>query len=221
VNLRTAVLLSGAGSNFQSILNRAASGNLKIKVVAALSDQTDAQGLKRARAAGIPAVAVPPSGYPNPRSWWDAFSRRLRSFSPDVLALAGFMRILPASMCDEYSGRALNIHPSLLPRYPGLSTYQRVLKAGEAWHGTTLHFVTRELDSGPLIAQARLRVTGEDNEASLKARVQACEHVLYPRVLQWMADGRLTMGGSRAILDERELLKPIVFEEQELLCARQ
>ncbi len=199
------------------MLNRVASGDLDIEVVAALSDRTDAQGLQRAGAAGIPAVALPPSGYPDAGAWWDAFARRLRDFAPDVLALAGFMRILPDSLCEEYRGRALNIHPSLLPGYPGLRTYRRVLEANEAWHGTTLHFVTRDLDAGPLIAQARLRVTGKDDEASLKARVQACEHVLYPRVLQWMADGRLEMGRYRAVLDGRELLKPIVFEEQELL----
>lgn len=218
MSLRAAVLLSGTGSNFRAILNQVSSGNLEIEVVAALSDRTDAQGLERARSAGVPAAALPPSGYPDKRSWWDAFARRLRSFTPDVLVLAGFMRILPASMCDEYRGRALNIHPSLLPRYPGLNTYRRVLEAGEAWHGTTLHFVTRELDSGPLIAQARLRVAAGDDETSLKARVQACEHVLYPRVLQWMAGGRLEMGGARAALDGRELLEPVVFEEKELLC---
>ena len=219
MSLRTAVLLSGTGSNFQAILKQVASGNLEVELVAALSDRPDAPGLQRARAAGIPAVALPPSGYPDKRSWWDAFAQRLRSFSPEALVLAGFMRILPACVCDEYRGRALNIHPSLLPGYPGLNTYRRVLEAGEAWHGTTLHFVTRELDSGPLIAQARLRVTGEDNEASLKARVQACEHVLYPRVLQWMARGRLAAGEHCATLDGRELKEPIVFEEQELLCA--
>ena len=217
MSLRTAVLLSGTGSNFQAILGQAACGNLEIEVVAALSDRPGAQGLQRARDAGIPAAALPPSEYQDRRSWWEAFAGRLRSFSPQVLALAGFMRILPASLCDEYRGRTLNIHPSLLPGYPGLNTYRRVLEAGEAWHGATLHFVTRDLDSGPLVAQARLRVTARDDEASLKARVQACEHVLYPRVLQWMADGRLEMVGARAALDGRELLKPIVFEEKELL----
>ncbi len=217
MSLRAAVLLSGTGSNFQAILEQAACGNLRIEVVAALSDRPGAQGLQRARDAGIPAAALPPSEYRDPRAWWDAFAARLRSFGPQVLALAGFMRILPASLCDEYRGRALNIHPSLLPVHPGLNTYRRVIEAKEAWHGATVHFVTRELDAGPLIAQARLRVTARDDEASLKARVQACEHVLYPRVLQWMADGRLEMGGSHAVLDGRELPKPIVFEEKELL----
>ena len=219
MSLRAAVLLSGTGSNFQSILNRVSSGRLDVEVAAALSDRPDARGLQRARAAGVPAAGLAPCDYPDKRAWWDAFAGRLRSFAPDVVVLAGFMRILPGFLCDEYRGRALNIHPALLPRYRGLRTYERVLKAGDARHGTTVHFVTRELDSGPLIAQARLRVTGEDGEESLKARVQACEHVLYPRVLQWMADGRLRMGESRATLDGRELSKPIVFEEQELLCS--
>ena len=219
MSLRAAVLLSGTGSNFQSILNRVSSGRLDVEVAAALSDRPDAQGLERAGAAGIPAVGLAPCDFADKRSWWDAFAGCLRSFAPDVVVLAGFMHILPGFLCDEYRGRALNIHPSLLPRYRGLHTYRRVLKAGDDWHGTTVHFVTRELDSGPLIAQARLRVTGEDGEDSLKARVQACEHVLYPRVLQWMAEGRLRMGEFRAALDGRELLEPIVFEEQELLCS--
>ena len=218
MSLRAAVLLSGAGSNFQAILNCVASGHLDIEIVAAFSDRPDAEGLARARQAGLPAIGIAPGEFPSRRAWWDAFAQRLRSLAPDVLALAGFMRILPADLCDEYRGRALNIHPSLLPRYPGLHTYRRVLEAKDSWHGTTLHFVTRELDSGPLIAQARLRVREEDDEASLKTRVQACEHVLYPRILQWMAEGRLGMNESRALLDGLELPKPIIFEEQELLC---
>ncbi len=219
MSLRTAILLSGTGTNFQSIVDRVRSGKLDIEVVAALSDSPGARGLERARAAGIPAIGLPPSDFPDGRSWWDAFAGRLRRCAADLLVLAGFMRILPDAMCEEYRGRALNLHPSLLPGYRGLHTHRRVLEARESWHGTTVHFVTRKLDSGPLIAQARLKVSAEDNEASLKDRVQACEHVLYPRVLEWMANGRLSMGESRAILDGGELPQPVVFEERELLCA--
>ena len=217
MSLRTVVLLSGTGTNFQAILDRVASGTLNLDVVAALSDRPDAQGLERARTAGLAALGIPRSDFSDPRSWWDAVGGRLRSMAADLLVLAGFMRILPPDLCEEYRGRAVNIHPSLLPLYPGLHTYRRVLKAGDSWHGTTVHFVTSDLDNGPRIAQARVSVSREDDEASLQSRIQACEHVLYPRVLEWIAEGRLTMSKSHAILDERELKNPIVFEEQELL----
>ena len=215
--MRTVVLLSGTGTNFQAILDRAASGEPDIDPVAALSDRIEAQGLERARQAGIPAIAVPRSEFPDARSWWDEIAARLRSLAPDVLALAGFMRILPPQLCRKYRGRVLNIHPSLLPKYPGLDTYRRVLAEGGRWHGTTVHFVTEDLDAGPRIAQARIRVGRKDGEDSLRARVQACEHVLYPRVLEWMSHGRLAMSGRHAMLDGSELIEPVMFEEGELL----
>jgi len=217
VSLRTVVLLSGTGTNFQAILDRAASGSPGIEPVGALSDRMDAQGLERARRAGIPAIAMPRGDFPDARSWWDEIAARLRALSPDVLVLAGFMRILPPELCREYKGRVLNIHPSLLPRFPGLNTYRRVLAAGDRWHGTTVHFVTEDLDAGPRVAQARIRVGRGDDEDTLRARVQACEHVLYPRVLEWMSQGRLTMGARHAILDGSDLSEPVVFEEGQLL----
>lgn len=215
--MRTVVLLSGTGTNFQAILDRAASGAPDIDPVAALSDRIEAQGLERARQAGIPAIAVPRGEFPDARSWWDEIAARLRTLAPDVLALAGFMRILPPQLCQEYRGRVLNIHPSLLPKYPGLDTYRRVLAEGGRRHGTTVHFVTEDLDAGPRIAQARIRVGPEDGEDSLRARVQACEHVLYPRVLEWMSQGRLAMSGRHATLDGSDLIEPVMFEEGELL----
>lgn len=217
MSLRTVVLLSGTGTNFQAILDRAASGTLDIEPVGALSDRPDAKGLERARRAGMPAIALPRGDYPDASSWWDGIAARLRALSPDVLVLAGFMRILPPELCREYKGRMLNIHPSLLPRFPGLDTYRRVLAAGDRWHGTTVHFVTEDLDAGPRVAQARIRVGRGDDEDTLRARVQACEHVLYPRVLEWMSQGRLTMGARHAILDGSNLTEAVVFEEGQLL----
>lgn len=216
MSLRTVVLLSGTGTNFQAILDRAASGALDIEPVGALSDRIDAQGLERARRAGIPAIAMPRGDFPDARSWWEGIAARLRTLSPDVLVLAGFMRILPPELCREYKGQVLNIHPSLLPKYTGLNTYRRVLAEGDLWHGTTVHFVTEDLDAGPRVAQARIRVGRGDGEDSLCARVQACEHVLYPRVLEWMSQGRLTMGARHAILDGSELNEPVVFDERQL-----
>ena len=216
MSLRTVVLLSGTGTNFQAILDRAASGSLDIEPVGALSDRPEAQGLERARRAGIPAIAMPRGDFPDARSWWDEIAARLRALSPDVLVMAGFMRILPSELCREYKGRVLNIHPSLLPRFPGLNTYRRVLAEGDRWHGTTVHFVTEDLDAGPRVAQARIRVGRGDDEDSLRARVQACEHVLYPRVLEWMSQGRLAMSARHATLDGSDLIEPVVFEEKEL-----
>ncbi|MDE0244937.1 MAG: phosphoribosylglycinamide formyltransferase [Gammaproteobacteria bacterium] len=217
MSLRTVVLLSGTGTNFQAILDRAASGSLDVEPVGALSDRPGAPGLDRARRAGIPAIAMSRGDFPDARSWWDGIAARLRALSPDVLVLAGFMRILPPGLCREYKGRVVNIHPALLPKYPGLDTYRRVLAAGDRWHGTTVHFVTDDLDAGPRIAQARISVGRGDDEDTLRARVQACEHVLYPRVLEWMSQGRLAMGARHAILDGSELTEPIVFEEGQLL----
>ena len=217
MSLRAVILLSGAGTNFQAILDRSSSGPGEIEVVAALSDQPQAQGLDRARAAGLPAIAMPRGEHGDARSWWQAIAERLRGLRPGVLALAGFMRILPDELCAEYRGRMLNIHPSLLPKYPGLNTYRRVLEAGDRWHGTTVHFVTGDLDAGPRIAQARIRVGRGESESSLRSRVQACEHVLYPRVLEWMSRGRLAMGQRHAMLDGSELIQPVMFEEEELL----
>ena len=217
MGLRTVVLLSGTGTNFQAILDHAGSGSPGIEPVAALSDRVEAQGLERARRAGVPAIALPRGEFPDARSWWNGIAARLRTLAPDVLALAGFMRILPPELCREYKGRVFNIHPSLLPKYPGLDTYRRVLAEGDRWHGTTVHFVTEDLDAGPRVAQARIRVGRGDDEDSLRARVQACEHVLYPRVLEWMSQGRLAMGARHAILDGSDLIEPVVFEEGELL----
>jgi len=217
VSLRTVFLLSGTGTNFQAILDRAASGSLDIEPAGALSDRPGAPGLDRARRAGIPAIAMPRGDFPDVRSWWDEIAARLRTLSPDVLVLAGFMRILPPGLCREYRGRVLNIHPALLPKYPGLDTYRRVLAGGDRWHGTTVHFVTDDLDAGPRIAQARIPVRRADDEDTLRARVQACEHVLYPRVLEWMSQGRLEMGARHAILDGSDLIEPVVFEEGQLL----
>ena len=215
--MRTVVLLSGTGTNFQAILDRAASGEPGIDPVAAFSDLPRAQGLERARRAGLPAIAMPRGDFPDARSWWNGIAARLRTLAPDVLVLAGFMRILPAELCREYEGRVLNIHPSLLPKYRGLNTYRRVLAEGDRWHGTTVHFVTEDLDAGPRVAQARIRVGRGDDEDSLQARVQACEHVLYPRVLEWMSRGRLAMGARHARLDGSDLIEPVMFEEGELL----
>lgn len=206
----TAILISGRGSNMVAIANAAAAGTIPVRIVAVMSDRADAAGLERARELGLPAAALPAGGYASREAYDAALAGCLRRFSPDVIVLAGFMRILSAGFVSEFSGRLLNIHPSLLPRYPGLHTHRRVLEAGDAVHGCTVHFVTEELDGGPAILQARVPVLPGDDEAALSARVQRWEHMLYPEAVGLLASGRLALRDGRAWLDGAPLATPLL-----------
>jgi len=207
------VLLSGHGSNFAAIAAKAATGALPVEVRAVLSDRHGAGGLERARALGLPAECIPPADYPDRAAHDRALAARIDGYAPALVVLAGYMRILDPAFIARYAGRLLNIHPSLLPELRGLHTHRRALAAGAAWHGCTVHFVTDELDAGPLIAQARVRVRADDSETSLAARVQAREHVLYPLVIDWFAAGRLREQAGRAWLDGRPLAMPVMLED--------
>lgn len=204
---RIAVLISGAGSNLQAILDAIEAGTLPARVSLVLSNRPDAAGLARARRAGVPAVAIDHHDYPDRAAFDTALAARLDAHGADTVALAGFMRILTAGFVNHYAGRLINIHPSLLPRYQGLHTHTRALRAGDREHGCSLHFVTEELDGGPLIAQARLTVAPNDTPESLSKRVQDCEHRLYPRVLGWRAEQRLSLTDQGVELDGK-LLPP-------------
>ena len=188
---RVVVLISGNGSNLQAIMERATTADAGYKVVQVLSDQADAYGLARARKFNIPATAV------NHHDDRDAFEAKLithiDSAKPDLIALAGFMHILSPSFVTRYHGRLINIHPSLLPEYRGLNTHQRAIADGKKVHGTTVHFVTEELDSGPIIASSKVPIEPNDTVENLTARVKAAEHKLYPAVIQQFATGQLTM----------------------------
>jgi phosphoribosylglycinamide formyltransferase-1 len=205
----TAILISGRGSNMVAIAQAAAAGSIPARIVAVLSDRPEAAGLGRARELGLVAEALPARGYASREAYDAALADRLRQFSPAVIVLAGFMRILSAGFVGEFSGRLLNIHPSLLPRYPGLHTHRRVLAAGDAVHGCTVHFVTEELDGGPAILQARVPVLPGDDEASLSARVQRWEHMLYPEAVGLLASGRLALRAGQAWLDDAPLPGPL------------
>ena len=208
--LRVAVLISGAGSNMLAIARRCASGEIPATIVLVASDRAAAPGLAAAAALGIETLALPPA----PGEARPAYDARLRSTidarTPDLVVLAGFMRILDASFVDAYAGRLLNIHPSLLPRHKGLHTHQRAIDAGDRVHGATVHYVTPELDGGPAVLQARLRIHGGEDARTLAARVQACEHVIYPRVIEWVARRRLHCRAGQPELDGRPLVEPIV-----------
>ncbi len=204
--LQLAVLISGQGSNLQAIIDAIAHGlNAQIQVV--ISDQEQAFGLQRAAAAGIPTRVIAKLPGTDRQAYDAALHACLQEYQPDLLVLAGFMRILTAEFVSHYPQRIINIHPSLLPKYPGLHTHQQVINQGETLHGATVHVVTAELDGGPIIAQASLPVNEDDDEASLQAKVHQLEHRLYPYVLDLYAQGRLQLEPQGIRLDGKILPK--------------
>jgi phosphoribosylglycinamide formyltransferase 1 len=207
---RLAILLSGRGSNMEAIARACAAGTIDAQVGLVLSDRAAAPGLERARALGLPAAAVPRDAFADRESFEAALRREIDAVDPGLVVLAGFMRVLGNAFVDAYAGRLLNVHPSLLPRHKGLATHQKVLAAGEREHGASVHFVTAELDGGPVVLQGRVPVHPDDDVAALSARVQRCEHRIYPKVVQWFASGRLHCGARGVELDGRSLAAPIV-----------
>ena len=204
------VLISGTGSNLRSIAERVADGTLAVEIRAVVSDKPDAKGLAWAAGHGIATVALPPRDYPDRAAFDRALADTVAGFAPGLVVLAGFMRILGDEFVDRFAGRLVNIHPSLLPKYRGLHTHRRVLEAGDHEHGASVHFVTRELDGGPVVLQARVPVRDSDDESTLAAKVLAEEHVIYPECIGWFATGRLWMQDGAAYLDGRRLDKPVV-----------
>lgn len=197
--LNLVVLISGNGSNLQALLEHIAAGRLSACVAAVISDRADAFGLVRARRAGLPAQAVVRGDYPNRAAFYAALLRRVEAFEPDLVVLAGFMRVLPECFVEHFEHRMVNIHPSLLPRFKGLNTHQRVLDAGERRHGASVHWVTAELDAGPVILQAEVEVAPGDTAETLGARVLRKEHQIYARAIQRIAQNRQPAGRGRAL----------------------
>lgn len=211
---RLAILISGGGSNMVAIAKACAAGSIPAHIAAVLSDVPDAPGLQRARELGLHAEALDRrahlrEGRHDRGSFEAALSAAIDAARPDFIILAGFMRVLSAGFVSRYAGRMLNIHPSLLPRYKGLDTHQRVLAAGDTEHGASVHFVTGELDGGPLVAQYVVPVLAGDTVASISARVHAGEHMLYPMVIQWLAGGRLRWNDGAPTLDGVPLARPV------------
>lgn len=210
---RLAVLISGSGSNLQALIDDSQHAAAPFEIALVISNRTDAFGLERARRAGIPTQTLSHRGFETRAAYDAALAEVLRAQAPDLIALAGFMRILTPELVQSWQGRMLNIHPSLLPSYRGLHTHARVLEAGEPWHGATVHFVTAELDSGPAILQARVPVLADDDPDRLAARVLAQEHRIYPLAARWFAEGRLVLGSDgRAWLDDRPLDAPVIID---------
>lgn len=203
--MRVVVLISGSGSNLQALIDGEKSGNLPINIVGVISNRPDVYGLTRAVEANIPTVLLDHKKFADRESFDQQLMIAIDSFKPDLVVLAGFMRILTPAFTQHYLGKMLNIHPSLLPKFQGLHTHQRALESGEQRHGVTVHFVTAELDGGPNIIQASVPIVAGDDANSLAKRVQRQEHIIYPLAVKWFAQGKLQMKDNRAWLDN-ELL---------------
>jgi len=211
---RVVALISGRGSNLQAILDGVDDGSLPVEMLAVVSNEPGAGGLARAERAGVAPRVVPHRGRPR-REFEAELGTLLAELSPDLVVLAGFMRVLGAELVERFRGRMLNIHPSLLPDYRGLDTHARALADGGAEHGVSVHFVTPELDGGPVIAQTRVPVLANDTPEGLAARVLVQEHRLYPLMVRWFATGRLALREERIYLDGLPLARPILFSGDE------
>lgn len=202
---RIVVLISGFGSNLQAIINRIHDEKIPAQIAAVLSDEDKAYGLQRAAHAHIPAIVIPKNAYKTNVDFDQALIEQIDTFKPDLVVLSGFMRILSPTFVAHYQGRLINIHPSLLPKHKGLATHAKVLAYGDKEHGSTVHFVTDELDNGPIIAKIIIPVHSDDTEETLKSRVQAQEHILYPTIITWFAQHRLHLKGKTVYLDNLAL----------------
>lgn len=199
------VLISGSGSNLQALIDSITGDDHPARIRAVISNRADAFGLERARKAGIDTRVLDHKAYADRETFDAALIEAIDGYAPQLVVLAGFMRILTPGFVRHYQGRLLNIHPSLLPKYKGLHTHQRALEAGDSEHGCSVHFVTEELDGGPLVVQAVIPVESDDTPESLAQRVHVQEHRIYPLAMRWFAEGRLRLGQDGAELDGQAL----------------
>jgi len=199
------MLISGRGSNMEAFIRAIAMGALDARIAAVISNVSGAPGLDLAQQAGLPTRVLPHEDYPDRESFDAALGDEVASHEPDLVILAGFMRILTPRFVDRFAGRLLNIHPSLLPKYPGLNTHQRAIDAGDSEAGATVHYVTGELDGGPAIMQVRLPIQPEDTADSLAQRLLPLEHQLYPTAAQLHLSGKLTLTNGKLALDGKTI----------------
>ena len=199
---KAVVLISGSGSNLQAFIDRIKANQLPIEIALVLSNNADAFGLQRAATAGVKTKLIDHRAYTSRMEFDAALIEEIDAVEPDIVILAGFMRILTATFVNHYQNRLLNIHPSLLPKYPGTNTHQRALDARDEWHGASIHFVVPQVDAGPVILQGRIRVEANDTPESLQARIHKIEHQLYPQAVRWLAQGRLSIKNGIVLLDD-------------------
>ncbi|TQV76864.1 phosphoribosylglycinamide formyltransferase [Aliikangiella marina] len=213
-NKRVVVLISGSGSNLQAFIEAEKAGNLHAKIVGVISNKSGVFGLERAAKANIPTRVIEHGNFDSREAFDEALAKTIESFSPNLVILAGFMRILSAGFVQKFNGKLLNIHPSLLPKYTGLHTHRRALENKDTFHGTSVHFVTEELDGGPVIGQARLKLDLNDSESEVMAKVQQLEHKLYPEVASWFLTERLSMESEGIYFDNEKLTHPIIIDSE-------
>lgn len=199
------VLISGGGSNLQSIIDACADGLINGRIAAVISNRPDVKGLERAATANIPNQVVDHKRFANREEFEAELTQVIDTHAPDLVVLAGFMRVLTAGFVNAYLGKLINIHPSLLPLYPGLHTHQRAIEAKDSYHGATVHFVTAELDGGPAIIQDRVEISADDTAQSLAAKVLVKEHQIYPQAVQWFMTGELKYADGASVLHGEQL----------------
>ena len=202
---RIVVLVSGEGSNLQALIDACQQGRINAEITAVFSNKSAAYGLERARLADIAAHALDVKAYEDRAAFDVALADAIDEYQPDLVVLAGYMRILTADFVQRFAGRMINIHPSLLPKYPGLHTHRQAIDNQDDEHGTSVHFVTEQLDGGPVILQAKVPVFSDDSEDDLVARVQTQEHNIYPLVVSWFVEGRLSLQNDQVLLDDNPL----------------
>ncbi|BCZ76909.1 phosphoribosylglycinamide formyltransferase [Paraburkholderia terrae] len=198
------ILISGRGSNMEAIVRACASEGWPARIAAVIANRPDAAGLEFAASQGIATKVVDHRQFPDRDSFDAALAREIDGFAPDLVVLAGFMRVLTDAFVDRYAGRMINVHPSLLPSFPGLKTHQQALDAGVRLHGASVHFVTPTLDHGPIVLQSAVPVLAGDDAATLAARVLDTEHVIYPRAVRWFVEGRIAVDGLRVTVTPSE-----------------
>jgi len=215
--LNIVVLISGSGSNLQAMIDAIEQGQLNAKISAVISNRPNVKGLQRAEAAGITTHVIDHTEYDSREAFDQQLMQMIDQHQPQLVVLAGFMRILTDDFVGHYAGRMLNVHPSLLPEFRGLNTHQRALDAGVAQHGVSIHYVSNELDGGPLVLQAVIDLNQSDNVESLKERIHRLEHIIYPMVIQWVAENRLEVINQQVYLDRQALTSPAKWIDNQLV----
>jgi len=215
--LNIVVLISGSGSNLQAIIDAISAGKLHANIAAVISNRPGVKGLQRAEQADIPAETLDHTQFESRESFDQQLMLRIDQYQPDLVVLAGFMRILTDDFVNHYVNRMLNIHPSLLPEFRGLNTHQRALEAGVKQHGVSVHYVSNELDGGPLVLQAVIDVLADDNVESLQQKIHQQEHIIYPMVIEWIAQQRLEVINQQVHLDKQALETPAKWIDNQLV----
>lgn len=213
-------MISGSGTNLQAIIDAVKQGQINASIAAVISNRADARGLQRALRENINTAVIDQSKYHDRTAYDEALIAEIDKYNPDLVVLAGFMRILSDSFISHYADAILNIHPSLLPEFKGLHTHRRVLESSKQVHGASVHFVSNELDSGPVVIQAQVPVLPGDTEETLGGRVLQQEHIIYPMAIAWYIEGRLQVNDNEVLLDNKVLHRPVLWKENQLVYSQ-